>query len=553
MASSNSRQFKERLRRELIEKHVRGIESSSLISLKFQERLIENEERLSGEIRSKIQSFLRPCDLEEVSIERSGRGVCGWIQCRRRISGGSSAHSNGKWALDKGSGQIIDRSILSLFCSTSCYYSYLDLSISLSDTHPHLRAEVLADIQKWLSLDNLDEETGKETETEKQDSKETVSTTKVVHSSSVSTITGDNLPKDVAHDVSLAVGESQEEGSSSIKAENTKGPKDLENLLDSIRAFKNTNKLYKFDRIVKHFDYLNIEESDPNECKPPKSAGDESKEAQTAPNCSDLLDDQKNQETQDELEEPVESEDSDEFDDPEYTYQDMMQVLRDANQDESDSSCDDEECPDASSMKGAEKHGETADHPEKKGKRSCDSQDYILLMTQFYDNLSPEVVVLDLLTSLISEETRELVKSGSIVEYTKSSTKELNRENNEESELDTIQIDRRNVLKDNLSGYIASVEWISNTKLLVFTIYKILDTFIFPFSIPSIKQSCLELLTFILIDVIMDNESHFNVTNYFESFQDEIKAKAQQWISEVQKKYDGKFIENIKLLFTNKD
>ena len=159
---NNSRLFKEKLRKELIEKHVKNIENSNLISLKFQERLIDNHGRLDDDVILKIQSFLRPCDLEEISIERSDKSKCGWIQCQVGISGGSSNNLKSKWALDKRSGNIIERSILSLFCSTNCYYLYLDLSISLSETHPHLRTDALIEIQKWLGLYQNEEQNDKD-------------------------------------------------------------------------------------------------------------------------------------------------------------------------------------------------------------------------------------------------------------------------------------------------------------------------------------------------------------------------------------------------------
>ncbi|OII73923.1 uncharacterized protein cubi_02725 [Cryptosporidium ubiquitum] len=534
----NSRLFKEKLRRELIEKHVKGIENSNLISLKFQERLIDNEGRLDDEVILKIQSFLRPCDLEEISIERSDKSKCGWIQCEMKIPKSSSSYSKSKWALDKSSGNIIERSTLSLFCSTNCYYLYLDLSISLSETHPHLRSHALINIQKWLNLDQIEEQNDKEAALKNEMQERTDLT-------NTSNCTANDVPLNSTSDIRLLETDKDQKmvkfkDEEITKEVNTKGQAELENILETIKSFRSSNTQYKFNQIVKQFDYLEIEES-------------ESKNSLDL-NSVDLNDQKTTEITQGKEETQEDQGSQEELDDPEYTYQDMMQVLQDISEDDDDD-YDSEEDEEENDEEVRGDRGEIYDEKlEKKNKRSGNSQDYVLLMTQFYDNLSPEVVILDLLTSFISEETRDLIKSKCIVNLNKNSKKEeSNKENNKINEFNTIQIDRRNVLKDNLSGYISSIEWISHTKLLVFTIYRILDTFIFPFSVPNLKQSCLELLTFILIEVITDHEVHFDITNYFESLQDEIKTKAEQWIFETRRKYDSKFIDNIKLLFISKD
>lgn len=521
--SDNSRLFKERLRRELVEKHVRGIERSSLISLKFQERLIENEGKLDDEVRLKIRSFLRPCDLEEISIERCGKGKCGWIQCKRRVPEGSLACLKSKWTLDKGSGQIIDRSILNLFCSTKCYYAYLDLSISLPETHPHLRVEVLADIQEWLRLDHPGEQAD-------------VGETAVKSEKESGVADKTSFPRDFSEEIPSNgdSGHSQEgmgkdQEVSGRKEEKAKeGAESLENLLESIKAFRITNTQHKSDKIVKQFDYMNIEESES------KNSADSIGGEGTGDHHGDHESSEKTKFVEIQAFPEDDQIDQEELDDPEYTYQDMMQVLRDASDDYEEDE-DDYQVQEEKGDKGGEK---------KSGKGGGGSQDYVLLMTQFYDNLSPEVVVLDLLTSLISEKTREFVKSEFIMEQIKN---DKTQKNSKESELDAVQIARRNVLKENLSGYITCVEWISHAKLLVFIIYRVLDTFIFPFSIPNLKQPCLEFLTFVLVDVIADHVAHLD------SLQDEVRTKAEKWIAETKEKYDASFINNIKLLFTNKD
>ncbi|KAH8582767.1 uncharacterized protein ELE39_002613 [Cryptosporidium sp. chipmunk genotype I] len=565
----NSKLFKERLRRELIEKHVKGIENSNLISLKFQERLIDNQGRLDNEVILKIQSFLRPCDLEEISIERSDKSKCGWIQCQVGIPRGSLNHSKSKWALDKGSGNIIERSILSLFCSTNCYYLYLDLSISLSETHPHLRSDALIEIQKWLNLDQNEEQSGQKIALKSEEMKKEGGNEKngegkqqkkeEGEKESIAAINPINCSKDgvpANEDFNGSqIGTVKDQKMSSCekveanKVENIKEPTELSNLLESIRAFRSNNIQYKFDKIVKQFDYLDIEESEPTKSSESNDLSFRDQKAFENPQDREVLIFTKNPEDKEELN------NLEELDDPEYTYQDMMQVLHDISEDdEGDYEDEDEEDEEDNEEKGGDKSKNKNDKLESKNRKSGGSKDYVLLMTQFYDNLSPEVVVLDLLTSLISDQTRELIKSKCIVEHAKNSEKKKsNKENNKINEFDTIQIDRRNFLKDNLSSHITSIEWISHTKLLVFTIYRILDTFIFPFSVPNLKQPCLELLTFILIDIIMDNEIHFNITDYFESLQDEIKIKAEEWILEIRRKYDNKFIDNIKLLFTSKD
>ncbi|EAK90536.1 hypothetical protein [Cryptosporidium parvum Iowa II] len=574
---NNSRLFKEKLRKELIEKHVKNIENSNLISLKFQERLIDNHGRLDDDVILKIQSFLRPCDLEEISIERSDKSKCGWIQCQVGISGGSSNNLKSKWALDKRSGNIIERSILSLFCSTNCYYLYLDLSISLSETHPHLRTDALIEIQKWLGLyqneeqndkDNvfkneemkIDCENKKNEEKEKQQEKEKhlekvenedigmVNTLSFSQSKIPTNDTFDNSQMSTDKDQKMINLKKVETN----KVENTKGHAELSSLLNSIKTFRRNNTQYKFDQIVKHFDYLDIEESEPTR----SSESNELSIKNHKPSSESLQDRGKENSVDGKKLDNLDS--LEELDDPEYTYQDMMQVLHDISEDDEDDYEDedegDEEENEEKEEEQVDKNEDKKDCSGKKHKKNGAVQDYVLLMTQFYDNLSPEVVVLDLLTSLISEETRDLIKSKCIVEQGKNNEKEeSNKENNKNNEFDIIQIDRRNVLKDNISGYITSIEWIFHTKLLVFTIYRILDTFVFPFSIPNLKQPCLELLTFILIDIIMDNEIHFNITNYFKSLQDEIKIKAEQWLLEIRRKYDDKFIDNIKLLFISKD
>lgn len=563
--SDNSKLFKEKLRRELIEKYVKGIEDSNLISLKFQERLIDNKGTLDDEVIMKIQSFLRPCDLEEISIERSDKSKCGWIQCEMGIPRRSSYNSKSKWTLDKSSGNIIDRSTLNLFCSTNCYYLYLNLSISLSETHPHLRNDALIDIQKWLNLDHIEEQSDqavlkkdKEEEKEKEEKKKEKEKVKEEkekkEEEKANTInlfnctTYDGLENGASGSFLLEENKDQKMikcKEETTKVENSQGPTKLASILDSIRTFRSSNTQYKFNQIIKQFDYLDIEESEPKKSLDSNNANlEDLNNVHKSTQSKEKAQDQGGQEELDDLEE---------FDESEYTYQDMMQVLQDISDDDDsyDSEWDGDEDEDEEAQ-GKNEH--CNDKTEKKSRKNGGNQDYVLLMTQFYDNLSPEVIILDLLTSFISEETRDLIKSKCIVEHTKNNEKEeSNKENDKINEFNTIQIDRRNVLKDNLSDYITSIEWISHTKLLVFTIYRILDTFIFPFSVPSLKKSCLELLTFILIDIITDHEVHFNITNYFELLGDEIKIKAEKWILETRRKYDVKFIDNIKLLFISKD
>ncbi|KAK9171302.1 Rtr1/RPAP2 family protein [Cryptosporidium meleagridis] len=580
--ANNSRLFREKLRKELIEKHVKGLENSNLISLKFQERLIDNHGKLDNEVISMIQSFLRPCDLEEISIERSDKSKCGWIQCQVGIPRNSSSDLKSKWALDKRSGHIIERSILSLFCSTNCYYLYLDLSISLSETHPHLRTDALNEIQKWLGLyqnekqndkdkalqneemkmecehkkneEEKQQEKEKHPENEKHQKEENEDTGMV----STLSLSQSKIPTNEAFDKSQMSADKDQKKINlkkveTNKGENIKGHAELSNLLNSIKTFRRTNTQYKFDQLVKHFDYLDIKESEHTG----SSESSDSSIKNHKPSSESFQD--KDKEVLILKENSVDGKKLDnleELDDPEYTYQDMMQVLHDISEDDEDY-YEDEDEDDENEEKEEEQVDKNEDQKDcsgKKQKKNGIVQDHVLLMTQFYDNLSPEVVVLDLLTSLISEETRGLIKSKCIVEQVKNNEKEeSNKENNKKNEFDIIQIDRRNVLKDNISGYITSIEWIFHTKVLVFTIYRILDTFVFPFSLPNLKQSCLELLTFILIDIIMDNEIHFNITNYFKSLQDEMKIKAEQWLLEIRRKYDNKFIDNIKLLFISKD
>ncbi|KAF7456332.1 Rtr1/RPAP2 family-domain-containing protein [Cryptosporidium felis] len=539
--AAKSELLREKVRRELIEKHVKGIEKSNLVSLKFQERLIENEGILDEDLRLKIKSFLRPCDVEEVSIERSEKGRCGWLQCTRKIPKLPSQNSGSRWVLDKSQGQIIDRSTLSLFCSSGCYYKYLYLLTSLSESPPHLRTEALNEIQAWLGLDQgvVEREARME---ERGDEEKELALAQVERTPNEFGVSGQEGAKGLYSGSFGGCGSRTEEVpemTSEVESRGLLGSKNgtesrnLDNILDSIKSFKKNNFGYKYDQVIKKFDYLNISETGGDAADHPGQKCefhlDSKKVADTDDQRSQL-----NVEEYDKISTELgENEEEEEQDDEEvmqqegYTYSNMMQVLEDLS--------DDYDCTE----------DQDSDDDETGGK----AEDFLLLMSQFYDQLSPEVVVLDLLTSLISEETKRLLTSNGTPRREPGGA-----ELRDPSEFDTLQRERRDVLKDMISDYMASIEWISQTKVVAFSVYKILDTFVFPFSIPNLKPSSLELLTFIFMQIIMDHKTQLGLGNCSgDSLQDQAKIQVKEWMRQVGEKYDSKFIDNIKLLFTSKD
>ncbi|KAH7648554.1 hypothetical protein FG379_000579 [Cryptosporidium bovis] len=537
MATNNKQ--KEKLRRELIERHVRNIEEANYISLKFQEKLIENIGLLDDKAKEYIRFFLRPEDLEEISVERAEMGRCGWIQCKRKIPKDSSKFPKNHWKLDKDQGEIIDAQVLCLFCSTKCYYSYINLGINLSESPPHMRTQVLLSIKEWLGIENV-KSNDKLDDNIKLECLNKSEKNKVINE--ITNDTGTTLSSNLTSGIGLgdkqlgsskgAVNTSDENGISGNstgdvalpKVENNTNKPGLEKkkekliqLLDGLKAFKKNGSNNKESECIKQFEYLNIDD-----CSGKDKSGHSYDDDYTFNDLSDVLriDNEFSTQNKGKTYKSIENNDKCFVSKNEYNSNCNGYTEEDTNE---------------------EDYGEYNENED--NEENDEEEDRILLTSQFYDNLSPEIVVYDLLTSLITKETALLLSSKHIDAEKQDEVKGSNKE---VSELSTVQNERRSILKDSVSLYINSVEWIRCANKLLFTIYKLIDTFIFPFPIPNYKENCIELFTFIVIEVIFDkNVNNINI----DMFEEELKDKFNNWIQSINNKYDCRFIKNTKLLF----
>lgn len=97
-------------------------------SFKLQMELVTKVICDQEELRD-VQRSLRPCQLEDVSFERSANGICGHIGC-----GLAPRPQKGKkWNVDRKNERVWDQEELNRFCSKLCYTSYKKLSTTLVD------------------------------------------------------------------------------------------------------------------------------------------------------------------------------------------------------------------------------------------------------------------------------------------------------------------------------------------------------------------------------------------------------------------------------------
>ncbi|EEA07714.1 uncharacterized protein CMU_006370 [Cryptosporidium muris RN66] len=477
-------------RRELVEGHVTAIEKANKLSLTFQNYLINIlPDEITSDVIQNIRIFLRPDDLEEVSVERSSLGICGSIFCNKKIS--LKTHNfNCNWKLDSKHGNIIKTSTLTMYCSTICYYQILNFNLKLSDISPHLRFDTLKKIEEWLDQKdsnniNVHNKSYNHTETI-QNIKEKIISSKQQEESNIKQISINDVTKE------------QENEHKDIDK-----TKQLAHILKQVTT---SRKYYKCDdedteKNLKVYEYPTEDIYTLN--------SDLNNDYSSKNNEYDTIS------TIEILETNMKFQDEEDNYNRSYTFENMNEILL----------------------------------------FEQNTINLTKLSSKYYSSLSSQAIVIDLLTSLVSKKTYEVLYSVQIRESLKFEyIKKSQENNNDDSTLWDIQeLKRKEILQNLIINYIKSFNW--NDLSVIRPLFLLMNTFNYSLRVPNLNQNTAYLLIAILYKVLLDKKINKGQLfwEYINILDKEIICKLEYWIRTHLNCYDSSVIQNIVNLFIHQD
>ncbi|KAL7068559.1 hypothetical protein ACR3K2_10010 [Cryptosporidium serpentis] len=478
-------------RRELVEGHVTVIEKANKLSLTFQNYLIKIlPEEITSDVIQNIKIFLRPDDLEEVSVERSSLGICGSIFCNKKLS--LKTHNFiSNWKLDSKHGNIIQTSTLNMYCSTMCYYQILNFNLKLSDTSPHLKFEALKKVEEWLNQKysnntNVHNKNYNHTETI-QNIKEKIISSKQREESTIRQISINDVTREQEN-------------------EHNKDIDKTKQLTHILKRVTDSRKYYKCDDedTVKNLKVYEYSIEDIHTLN-----SDLNNDYSSKDNKSDTISTIKILETN------IKFQDEKYYRDRPYTFENINEILL----------------------------------------FEQNTIDLTKLSSQYYSSLSSQAIVIDILTSLVSKKTYEILYSVQIKESLKLEYIKRSQENNNDDSIswDIQEVKRKEILQNLIINYIKNFNW--NDLSIIRPLFLLMNTFSYSFRIPNLNQNTTYLLIAILYKILLDKKINKGQLfwEYINVLDKEIMCKLEYWVRTHLNYYDSSVIQNIMNLFIHQD